>query len=83
MNIKEIKCEIIEKVSGIENGDRLYMIVLKKDGSLSKTNAGFNAMELMGLMSWNANDIARQFIGEIEPDVIERRVLVEDQRDSK
>ena len=47
------------------------------DGStaLSRTNDGFNAFELMGLLALSKDDIINQMKGNVKPEVIKRKVI--------
>lgn len=58
-----------------------WTIVIKQydDGSssMTRTNDGFNAVELMGLSELVSHDVREQIAGRIKPDKIKRRVMVD------
>lgn len=41
----------------------------------SRTNTGFNPIELIGLMTLAINEVTKQWAGELKPDVIERNYI--------
>lgn len=43
--------------------------------SISATNDGFNAFEVLGLLTHRQQDVLKQIEGEINPDVISRTVI--------
>lgn len=62
-----------ELLSEMKNGDKAYLVIVT-DGKIHKINIGFNALELLGICSWNTDDIIDQLIGRIKPEIIERKV---------
>ena len=46
---------------------------------LSRTNDGFNPLELMGLLELSKDDIINQIKGAVKPDVIKRKVIDSDE----
>ena len=51
--------------------------IIDEDGSLimNRLNDGFNAHELLGLVTHVQQDLIKQIEGTIEPDVIKRSVI--------
>lgn len=49
----------------------------EKGMHVQSINSGFNAFELLGLLSWKHDDVEKQISGEIEPDVVNRTVVKE------
>ena len=54
-------------------------VVKYDDGStrMTRINDGFNPMELMGMSGMISREILRQLEGEIKPDEIKRKVIVD------
>jgi hypothetical protein len=42
---------------------------------LTRTNDGFNPLELIGLLQISIDDVMKQFKGEIQPDIVKRKVI--------
>lgn len=43
--------------------------------TLNRTNEGFTAYELLGILTQAKEDILKQMAGEIKPDIINRKVI--------
>ena len=43
--------------------------------TVASTNDGFTIFELIGLFDWKKEDLYKQFIGEIKPDIVKRTVI--------
>lgn len=56
-----------------------FRLERREDGTshLTRTNKGFNAFELLGLMELTQADVIEQIRGEVKPDTIERKVIVD------
>jgi hypothetical protein len=63
---------------------RSYTIKFEKnnDGllSINKKNDGFNPVELLGLLSWAYSDILWQMKGNVEPDIVKREFVEQDEK---
>jgi len=63
---------------------RSYTIKFEKndDGLLciNKKNDGFNPIELLGLLSWAYADILEQMKGNVEPDIVKREFVEQDEK---
>jgi hypothetical protein len=46
-----------------------------KHFSCSTENDGLSAIELIGILEWKKNDIFKQMIGEIKPDIVSRKLI--------
>ena len=55
---------------------RIVMVEKDGKGNVYRTNDGFNAFELLGLLSHAIREIHQQIDGELKP-VTERKVIVE------
>jgi hypothetical protein len=77
MTIQE---ELKKILDNYEEGDKIYIIKLRdlKDHKeiFSRYNHGFNAHELLGLLTHMQLDILQQMSGEVKPDIIERKVIL-------
>lgn len=51
----------------------------KKEFTMESENDGFSSFELLGLIEYKRDDIARQIRGEIEPDTVSRKCVEESQ----
>ena len=62
---------------------RIYTIeqIMYTDGTteLKRTNDGFNALELMGLLELSKDDIIDQIKGAVKPDIVKRKVIDSDE----
>lgn len=57
-----------------------FMFEVVNDGekvSFNSENSGFNAMELVGMLTLKIDDIKEQCFGEIKPDVVTRTIIKE------
>ena len=45
--------------------------------SFKSENDGFNGLELMAALQWKIDDIRQQLRGEVKPDIVERKRVVE------
>jgi hypothetical protein len=55
-----------------------YILEIKLDNeglSCSTENDGFNVIELIGILEWKKNDIFKQIIDEIKPDMVSRKCI--------
>jgi hypothetical protein len=55
-----------------------FILEIKLDNehmSCSSENDGFDPMELVGILEWKKNDIFKQIIGEIKPDMVSRKCI--------
>ena len=46
--------------------------------SLRRSNDGFNAFELLGILEYTAREIVQQIKGEYKPDIVKRTVIEQD-----
>ncbi len=53
----------------------LEMLNVEGRFAFHSTNDGFNALELLGLLTWKQQDIISQINGDIEPDIVQRNVI--------
>ncbi len=40
-------------------------------------NDGFTPFELLGLLNWKQKDVEQQIFGDVKPDVVTRKVIVD------
>ena len=63
---------------------RSYTIKFKKNKAgllcINKKNDGFNPIELLGLLSWAYADILEQMKGNVEPDIVKREFVEQDEK---
>jgi hypothetical protein len=63
---------------------RSYSIKIEKTDagllSINKKNDGFNPIELLGLLSWAYADILEQMKGRVEPDIVKREFVEQDEK---
>jgi hypothetical protein len=55
-------------------------IIEYEDGTseMKRTNFGFNATELLGVLEFTREDIYKQIRGDIHPDIVKRTIVEED-----
>jgi len=56
--------------------------IIYNDGTteLKRTNDGFNALELMGVLELSKDDIINQIKGNVKPDIIKRKVKLNNEQ---
>lgn len=76
------KEQLFEKLN-YEKGDKVHVIILRKDGVIQRVNYGFNAYEILGMAKIIEHDVYKIFDGELEVDVekISRTVLEDEEND--
>lgn len=45
--------------------------------AISRTNDGFNSFELMGILELSKDDIINQIKGNVKPEIVKRKVILE------
>ena len=72
-----VKKSVIDKKMKEKEKRYTIQLFLDEDSQcqLTRTNEGFNAYELLGLLERSQIDIIRQIEGLIKPDVIERKYI--------
>ena len=59
----------------------IFEVVETKEGQhLSRTNDGFSPLELLGLLEFTRAEVIKQMEGEIHPDIVTRKVIVDSSR---
>ena len=59
---------------------RTYTVTMTTDSAtgriqIDKVNAGFDALQLLGLLDWSREDVIAQLRGKIKPDTVKRTVV--------
>jgi hypothetical protein len=71
------KAQLLKDVD-IKEGDKFYVVRAREEDGLIKWQrvcAGFNGLELLGILEKIQTEILKQFSGEIKADIVERKVL--------